>query len=246
MYQWQSRKNSSAEWTNSGQSGAKTKTLSVTTNNGLDGWQFRCIVKDASGNQKISESATLTISPKITKQPANVNATVGYAAKFSVSVTGSGSLTYKWQSRKNASANWAASGLSGADTATLSVTASAGLNGYQFRCVITDAYGNQSISDGATLSIVPIMITTQPKSVSTTAGSTAKFGVIANGTGLTYQWQSRKNSSASWSNSGQSGAKTAYVSVAASAGLNSWQFRCIITDANGNKLESNEATLTVK
>ncbi|GEM_PF-4041543 len=43
-----------------------------------------------------------------------------------------------------------------------------------------------------------------------------------------------------------SGAKTATLQVNTTAGLNGWQFRCIVTDGDGNPLPSKEATLTVK
>ena len=90
-------------------------------------------------------------------------------------------------------------------------------------------------------------ITTQPKNTTAKAGITATFTVAANGkANLSYQWQSRKNASSAWSNSGQTGAKTATLQVDVIAGLNGWQFRCIVTDGNGQKNESNAATLTVK
>ena len=60
-YQWQSRKNANSNWSNSGQTGAKTTTLSVATTNGLDGWQFRCIVTDANGSSVESDIVSLSI-----------------------------------------------------------------------------------------------------------------------------------------------------------------------------------------
>ncbi|MBR5659914.1 MAG: hypothetical protein IKX10_11015 [Lachnospiraceae bacterium] len=250
-YQWQSRKNSSATWSNSGQTGAKTATLSVSALAGLNGWQFRCIVTDGSGQKVTSNAATLTVAqsaPKITSQPVSATVSVGTTAKFTVAATGTGTLTYQWQSRKNSTSSWSNSGQSGAKTATLSVSAIAGLNGWQFRCIVTDASGQSVASNAATLTVTQAApkITTQPANKSVTAGTTAKFTVAATGTGtLTYQWQSRKNSSATWSNSGQSGAKTATLSVSVISGLNGWQFRCIVTDGNGQTVTSNAATLTV-
>jgi len=244
-YQWQSRKNSTASWTNSGQSGAKTATLSVNAIAGLNGWQFRCIAKDSSQNQSISDPATLTVSSlRITTQPANVSAEVGSTVRFSVGATGSGNLTYQWQSRGSSTASWANSGMSTAKTANLSVNAIAGLSGWQFRCVVKDGKGQTVVSDAATLTL-DFAVTAQPQSTEVITGSTAKFSVRATGQSLTYQWQSRKNSSATWTNSGQSGAKTATLSVNAIAGLNGWQFRCIVKDGKGNKINSKAATLSV-
>ena len=250
-YQWQSRKDSSATWSNSGQSGAKTATLSVATVSGLNGWQFRCIVTDVNGRSVVSNAATVTVTqtaPKITTQPANKSVAAGATTKFTVAATGTGTLTYQWRSRKNSSASWSNSGQSGAKTATLSVAAISGLNGWQFRCIVTDGSGQKVTSNAATLMVTQTMlkITSQPVSVSVTAGSTAKFTVAATGSGtLTYQWLSRKNSSSSWTNSGQSGAKTATLSVATISGLNGWQFRCIVTDGSGQTVTSEIAAVIV-
>ena len=103
------------------------------------------------------------------------------------------------------------------------------------------------VGDNVEAATTAAKITTQPKSIYSAAGTTAKFTVAATGTGtLKYQWQSRKDSSASWANSGQTGAKTATLSVSVSAGLHGWQFRCIVTDANGSTATSNAATLMTK
>ena len=245
-YQWQSRKNASSAWTNSGQSGAKTATLKVATTAGLHGWQFRCIVTDKNGRKATSDAATLKLVPKITTQPKNTRAQVGNVATFTVAAQGKATLKYQWQSRKNASSAWSNSGQPGAKTATLKVTATAGLNGWQFRCVVTDGNGQSWGSGVATLTVVP-KFTTQPKSVSAASGSTVKFTAAAIGQApLSYQWQSRKDASSAWSNSGQPGAKTATLSVTATAGLSGWQFRCVVTDANGKSWGSAVATLTVK
>ncbi len=245
-YQWQSRKNASASWSNSGLSSAKTNTLSVTTSAGLDGWEFRCVIKDGNGHYSASQPAKLSVDLKITKQPENVGVLAGATAKFTVAATGKAPITYQWQSRKNASASWSNSGQSGAKTATLSVNALAGLNGWQFRCVVTDGKGKKLATNPATLAVGQLLIATQPKNVTTTAGTTAKFTVEAAGPGtLTYQWQSRKNASASWSNSGQSGAKTKTLSVSTIDGLHGWQFRCIIKDGYGHQKTSSTVTLTL-
>ncbi len=244
-YQWQSRKNSTSAWSNSGQTGAKTATLSVATVAGLNGWQFRCVIKDSTGATVNSGAATLTLIPKITEQPKNATVSAGSTATFNVAANGKETLTYQWQSRKNASAEWSNSGLPGAKTATLSVAAVAGLHGYQFRCRVTDGNGNRSASDAATLTVAP-QIVSQPVDQYVSLGNTATFKVSATGNGtLKYQWQSRKNSTSEWANSGQTGAKTATLKVSTAAGLQGWQFRCVVTDGNGLSWGSRAATLTM-
>ncbi len=245
-YKWQSRKNADAEWVDSGQSGAKTANLSVNAIAGLNGWQFRCLVRNANGQTSVSKTVTLTVNPVITTQPKNTEAVAGTVAKFTVAVNAKAPVSYQWQSRRNSSSSWSNSGQSGARTATLSVNALAGLNGWQFRCVVKDGYGNTLNSNAATLSVVSMKIKTQPSNASATVGSVAKFTVAVEGNGtLSYQWQSRKDSSSAWTNSGQSGARSATLSVNAVNGLSGWQFRCIIKDTHGNQVVSNAATITV-
>ncbi|MBR6365844.1 MAG: hypothetical protein IKS10_07095 [Lachnospiraceae bacterium] len=244
-YQWQSRKDASSAWSNSGQTGAKTATLSVATSGGLNGWQFRCIIKDSTGASVTSNTVKLTVTPKITTQPTNVTTTSGSTAKFTVAATGKANLTYQWQARKNASSEWSNSGQSGAKTATLSVSVVAGLYGWQFRCIVTDGNGQKATSNVATLYVVPEIVS-QPQDQYVAVGNTATFKVSATGKGtLTYQWQSRKNSSAAWSNSGQTGAKTETLKVTSAVGLQGWQFRCVVTDGNGKSWGTRAATLTM-
>ncbi len=98
----------------------------------------------------------------ITSQPGNKRAAAGSTATFTVEATTSAtSISYQWQFRKDANSSWAPSAQSGNKTATLSVAATAGLNGYQFRCVIQDNQGSVVNSNAATLYIIP-KITTQP------------------------------------------------------------------------------------
>ena len=186
------------------------------------------------------------LTPKITTQPAFKTVAVGDTLKYTITVTGKAKLTYQWQSRKDSSSAWTNSGQSGAKTATLSVATTAGLHGWQFRCVVTDGNGQKAYSKPVEVSLVP-KITKQPTASSVRPGTKVVLSVTATGRAtLKYQWQSRKNSSAEWTNSGQSGAKSANLTVATTAGLSGWQFRCVVTDGNGQKTYSNVVTLSVK
>ena len=174
--------------------------------------------------------------------------TAGSTAKFTVAATGKATLTYQWQYRKNASSEWANSAQSGNKTATLSVAATAGLNGYQFRCIVTDGNGQKSYTNPVTLSVsqnIP-KITKQPESTCVSLGTTASFTVAATGTGtLTYQWQYMSPTMTSWANSAQSGNKTTKLSVATKGSLQGYLFRCVITDGNGKKAYTKAVTLTL-
>ena len=111
-----------------------------------------------------------------------------------------------------------------------------------------NASGSVSISSDATdptlaislsgTGMSALAITTQPESLSVTAGQTATFSVVARGSGtLAYQWK----------NAGKaiSGATAAsYVVPATTISENGAQFTVVVTDSQGS-VTSNPATLTV-
>ena len=241
-YRWQ-YKTPDGTWKNSGSTGYNTATLTISATAARSGYQYRCVVEN-EGGKAISSAATLTVKPTITTQPTDKSAKVGETVKFTVKAEGV-NITYRWQYRTGSTGTWKNSGATGCSTATLSIEATAARNGYQYRCVVEDANGNKAISNGATLTIKPA-ITTQPKSATATAGTAVKFTVKATGAGLTYRWQYRTSSTGTWKNSGATGYKTATLTVTPTAGMNGYQYRCVIVDANGAKLISTAATLTVK
>jgi hypothetical protein len=84
-------------------------------------------------------------------------------------------------------------------------------------------------------------ITTQPASLTVTAGQAASFTVAATGTApLTYQWQ--KLSNGTWANI--SGATAATFRIAATAAADTGSYRALVSNSAGQAI-SNPATLTV-
>ena len=244
-YQWQSRKDSSSPWAASAQKGATTNRLEVSTTPGLNGWQFRCVVTQSKNEQVITDIATLKVLPKITSKPSNTAVTVGDTATFSVSVTGKGPLKYVWQSRKNASATWTNSGQSGARTAKLSVATTQGLHGWQFRCVVTDAYGQTLYTDPVTLSILP-KITKQPGDMVVKDSSTAMFSTEAIGKGpLTYTLERKASYGWDWVLSVTPN-DPSYADIGRYVTrLDEGYYRVTVTDANGQTAISKSFLLTV-
>ena len=109
---------------------------------------------------------------KITSQPRDVSVTVGSTASFTVEAVGEGTLTYQWQSRVDDTYAWGNCSYTGANTKTLSVTATTALDGYQFRCVVKDSSGKQSNTNVATLTI-------KSDQVRRIISATAKYNSIA-------------------------------------------------------------------
>ena len=222
-------------------------TYSVKMTPERDGRQIYCVVADKYGNSVTSNTVTLSLAGvRITEQPQSVTAEQGSTAVYKVSANGE-SLSYQWQYCDPAVGKWYNSGLTGNKTATFQVGATSGRNGFKYRCVITDAYGNQVISDAAELTVrKALVITAQPESVEAVLGTTAVYKVSATGESLSYQWQYCDPAVGKWYNSGLTGNKTATFQVGATAGRNGFRYRCKITDAYGNAVYSDAATLAVK
>ena len=106
-----------------------------------------------SGVSVISAPATLTVNAAattITTQPSNVTVTEGETATFSVTATGS-NLTYQWQQSTDGSA-WA--NISGATSSSYTTQAATmDMDGWQYRCVVTDGNSNGVTSQAATLTV---------------------------------------------------------------------------------------------
>ena len=93
-----------------------------------------------------------------------------------------------------------------------------------------------------------LTITSQPESIIRNPGEAASFTVVAEGEGLTYKWQYKNAGEETWRNTSLSGYNTATLNVSnavVGATHNGRQYKCIITDANGNSIETEPATLTV-
>ncbi len=182
-------------------------------------------------------------SPIITSQPSNAMVAAGGTAKFTVAATGTGALTYQWQYSTNGS-TWYSTSLTGCNTATLSVTAGAAVNGRFYRCVLSDSRGSVA-SNAAKLTVIPgPAITKQPQDQAVTVGSKATFTVTAVGTGtLTYRWQWSADGK-SWANTSLTGYNTASLTVTASSAVNGRYYRCVVRDSQGSAT-SDAAKLTV-
>jgi DNA-binding beta-propeller fold protein YncE len=174
---------------------------------------------------------TSTPPPTISTQPANAAVNAGQTATFSVTATGSGTLSYQWS--KNGTA------ISGATSASYTTpAATAADSGATFVVAVSNAGGSTN-STAATLTVSSApSITTQPANTTVTAGQTASFSVTATGSGtLTYQWS--KNATA------VSGATSAtYTTPATSVNDSGSTFTVVVTNAVGS-VTSNSATLTV-
>jgi len=94
-------------------------------------------------------------------------------------------------------------------------------------------------------------ISTSPVDYATTPGGTARFAVVAAGTGtLTYKWQVHAGGSGGWSDVSDSdiisGADKATIQLSnVPETFDKYNFRCLVTDSTGNTATSTSATLFV-
>ena len=247
-YQWQFKKVGATTWTDSGMVGSTTNSITVQGTKARNGYQYRCVITDGSGNKVTSNGATLGVQAgvTITAQPASKDVTEGDKATFIVTAIGN-DLKYQWQVKTSEAGKWANSGMTGATTNSIAVQGTKARNGYQYRCVVTDGSGNKVTSDAATLTVsAKFAITSQPESKTVAVGENAAFKVVATGSDLKYQWQVKTSEAGKWANSGMTGATTNSITVRGTAARNGYQYRCVITDGNGNKVTSESAVLTVK
>jgi hypothetical protein len=193
------------------------------------------ITSDATNaSMNITLNGTGVAGLAITAQPENQSVTAGQTATFSVTATGSGTLSYQW---KKGGAN--ISGATSSSYTTPATTSSE--SGTQFSVTVTDSTSSSVTSNPATLTVtaaaVAPSITTQPASQTVTAGQPATFSVSATGTApLTYQW--KKNGVNVGTNS------SSYTTPATSASDNNATFTVTVTNSVSSA-NSNAATLTV-
>lgn len=160
----------------------------------------------------VIRKATFLAPPQIGVHPSDTTVNAGANATFAINAVGTAPLSYQWQAQTVGQSTWTnmfdlvsvapALGYSGVKTATLTIHyASTALSGTRFRCVVTNARGNQS-SEAATLTVIPLAVvpslTSSPVSQTVTEGQSAQFSLSAAGTTpLTYRWYAQSGNG-SW------------------------------------------------
>jgi len=166
-------------------------------------------------------------APSVTAHPGNRTICSGSNTTFSITATGT-SLTYQWQVNTGSGYNNISNTgfYSGTTTATLTVSgANATINGAVYRCVVTGTCGNAT-SNGATLTVTTLNLSTSKTDVSCNGGNTGSAQVSVSGGSGFYNY--------SWSPSGGSGSTATNLT----AGV----YTVTVTDSNGCQ---NTANVTI-
>ncbi|MFP4459288.1 MAG: hypothetical protein ACLFSQ_06855 [Candidatus Zixiibacteriota bacterium] len=85
-------------------------------------------------------------------------------------------------------------------------------------------------------------ITSHPSNISVSEGDPATFSITATGSGLDYQWQ--ENTGSSFVNI-TSATSSSYTISSTTAGMDGYQYRCIVSNSTCSSVTSTAATLTV-
>ena len=174
----------------------------------------------------------------IVKQPESFAGKVGQTAAFTVEATGQG-LTYQWMYSNNNGKSWSKSSMPGADTASMSVAMKAFRVGQMYKVVITDAQGSTLESQAVSMTTAStVTIVENPSNCTAVPGHTGVLTVKAEGQGLTYQWMYSNNQGKTWSKSTLTGCNDAALYVLVKDYRVGQLYKCVITDASGNVVES--------
>ncbi|MCK4663635.1 MAG: immunoglobulin domain-containing protein, partial [Bacteroidales bacterium] len=166
--------------------------------------------------------------------PGNKTKCEGGNAIFTVSVTGTETITYVWKKGTVILNN--GGDISGANTNSISIANIKPADAGNYICEVTDACSNTEIGEGILTVTSVVNITADPSSLTKCEGEQAQFTVSATGGGLSYQW---KNGS---TNVGANSSTYTITSVTVSDAGN---YSCVVSGTCGNPVTSNIATLTV-
>jgi hypothetical protein len=155
----------------------------------------------------------------------------------------------QWQVSTNGGSTWSSASGASATSTTYSFTAAPTENGYRYRAVFTNLFGNAT-SNAATLAVTttgptPPTITSQPSSETVAPNSTASFSAAASGSPTpTVQWQVSTDGGNTWSNASGTSATSTTYSFTAQTSQNGYEYKAVFTNSSGNAT-TNAATLTV-
>ena len=219
-------------------------TYTTTMSEARSGRQVYCVITDQYGNSVTTDTATLAMTGSLVviKQPQSVK--VGYNEEATVTVEAMGEgLTYAWYYKNPGASKFILTKTFKGNT--YSVAMNGERAGRQVYCVIKDKNGNKVKTDVVTLSmeVTPLEITKQPESVSVPDGMEVTVSVEATGDDLTYQWY-YKNAGGSKFLLTKTFTGNSYT-ITMNADRDGRQIYCLITDAHGNKIKTEVATLTM-
>ncbi len=193
-YQWQ--ENDGVGWYNitasiGYASGYNTPVLIISDANlGLNNYQYRCVVFDSQGLSDISDPAVLGVyePPIIINQPVDTRVCKNETALFSIQTLNG--TDYLWQ--ENIGQGWVHlednAFYQGTNTNTLEVFTTTGMNGFRYRCIVTNvSCPDTSISARLFVDPTPIVQQITGGGSYCDGGIGVEIGLADSETGISYQ-----------------------------------------------------------
>lgn len=237
--QWQLSSDNGATWGNI--AGATSTTYSFTAAGGDNGKQYRAVFTNSVASVN-SNAAVLTVNtaPVITLHPSNVTVNAGQTASFTAAASGNPAPTVQWQMSTDGT-TW--SNITGAISTSYAYTTTSADDGMQYRAVFSNTAGSAA-TNAALLTVYTVpVITSQPVSLTVTAGQSVTFSADASGNPLpAVQWQLSTDNGSTWTNI--TGATSKTYGFATSAADNGKRYRAVFTNAAGSATTTS-ALLTV-
>ena len=161
-------------------------------------------------------------------------------------------LSYQWKRSTDDGETW--SNISGGTSTTLSIPIQASVNGNLYRCIAKDYMGHIATSQAGRMSVTSALSTlsefepeftviNEPDDYYGRPGDIATFIVEAEGANLSYQWLCRAPGADNFEYLASSDATTNTLRVEMTAASNGAEYRCFITDANGDMGSTRVATI---
>lgn len=229
--------------------GSSTSSLTLTSVSAADAGSYRLVAANAAGSVA-SSSATLTVldpyvAPSITTQPVAQSVTEGATVTFTASASGNPAPTYQW--RKNGVDLADGGNVSGATSATLSLTNVTAADAATYTVAASNVAGT-AISSGASLTVsAPLSaprILSHPVGQTAKEGATVTFTVVATGNpAVQYQWL--RNGGTIVDTQTISGAKTATLTLTNVSFSSAASYSVRVTNSLGS-VRSSGASLTVE
>jgi Listeria-Bacteroides repeat domain (List_Bact_rpt). len=196
-------------------------------------------------NRRLIAKVEYVNPPVILEQPEDCTALICEQATYTLKVSGSDKLTYKWQYRVGTN-GWIDFDSAVNGKTTLKFTASADMYNARVRCVVRDIYGGQTITDEAQLYIFNYF-TKEIEDCYAYIGDVATFSVKAFTIGYaSYQWQYYNPKLNQWKNSTNATAKSPTLKLTVQEAHSGFKFRCTVSDSISTNLYSPEASLFIK
>lgn len=231
-YQW--KRNGVAITDVSKYTGFTTDTLTVLNFNASDTGSYSCEFWNGCYNGTANNRNVMfgTI-PVVNAQPNNASSCAGGSVVLAAGANGGG-LNYQW--RKNATPLTNGGNISGANTASLTISNLAASDTGAYTCFIANVCGNTTTNNAQVSLSSGLQIIQQPANVTACTAANAQLVIITTDPNATYQW--RKNGS----NINNSNNDTLFLNNITSADAGSYSVQ--VTSVCGSTT-SNSATLTI-